>query len=87
MVYVLRYAREYYAGPDGGIDFPGDQNLPDYRDFAYFSYCLGMTYQVSDTTVKTRELRRMVLNHTLLSYLLGAVVVASTINLVVQLAS
>lgn len=86
MIYTLRYARQYYGGADGGIDFPGDDE-PDYHDFAYLAYCLGMTYQVSDTDIRSREIRRTVLGHTLLSYLLGAVVLASTINLVVQLAS
>ncbi|MDO5677784.1 MAG: DUF1345 domain-containing protein [Propionibacteriaceae bacterium] len=54
-------------------------------DFAYLTFCLGMTYQISDTSVRTRELRRAVLAHTLLSYFFGAVVLASTINLVVGL--
>lgn len=85
-LYTVHYARLYYAEPDSpGIDFNGDQ--PDYHDFAYLAFTLGMTYQVSDTALQTRPVRRAVLQHALLSYLLGAVVLACTINLVVQLAA
>lgn len=55
-------------------------------DFAYLAFTLGMTYQVSDTDLKTARLRRIVLFHTLLSYLFGTVIVAATINLVAGLA-
>lgn len=85
-LYAVHYARLYYAEPSKpGIDFNGDQ--PDYHDFAYLAFTLGMTYQVSDTALQTRPVRRAVLRHALLSYLLGAVVLACTINLVVQLAA
>ena len=79
-IYVLRYAGLYYGEPKGGIDFNGDE--PDYRDFAYFGFGLGMAYQVSDNAITSRAIRRTVLGHALLSYLLGAVVVAAAINLV-----
>ena len=86
VIYMLRYAALYYADPAvRPIDFGDDD--PDYQDFAYLAFTLGMTYQVSDTTLRTRAVRREVLRHSLLSYLFGAVVIASTINLVVQLAS
>lgn len=85
-VYTVHYGRLYYADPKhAAIDFSGDQ--PDYHDFAYLAFTLGMTYQVSDTTLQNRAVRRAALRHALLSYLLGAVVLACTINLVVQLAS
>lgn len=66
---------------EGGIDFdsPGS---PKYVDFLYFSYNLGMTYQVSDTNVSTTEIRAVALRHCLLSYVFGAGVLATTINLV-----
>ena len=88
LLHVVRYARLYYGGdgPPGGIDFNQDDD-PDYRDFAYLSFTLGMTYQVSDTAITDRTIRHMVLRHTLLSYLLGAVVLASTVNMVVSIAS
>lgn len=85
-VYLLRYAALYYTGRGGGIDF-NQQAPPDYRDFAYVAFTLGMTYQVSDTSITSSQIRRTVLRHTLLSYVFGSVVLATTINLVVQLAS
>jgi uncharacterized membrane protein len=83
-LYMLRYARLYYAPPQGGIDFNQDEP-PAYRDFAYIAFTLGMTYQVSDTALRNPTMRATVLRHTLLSYVLGAVVLAATINLVVGL--
>ncbi|MBW8762557.1 MAG: DUF1345 domain-containing protein [Microbacterium sp.] len=82
--YVLRYARMYHAEPDGGIDF-NQKEAPEYTDFVYFSINLGMTYQVSDTNVEANAIRRMVIAHTVLSYLFGTVILASIINLVVGL--
>lgn len=87
LTYMLRYARQYYGpAPQGNsIEFQGGE--PDYYDFAYLAFDLGMTYQVSDTNLKHRWVRRLVLQHTLLSYALGVGVVATAINLVVSLAS
>lgn len=85
VLFTVRYARLYYDG-DGGIDFNQDED-PDYQDFAYLSFTLGMTYQVSDTDITGKAIRRTVLRHTLLSYLLGAVILASTVNLVASIAS
>lgn len=83
-VFTLRYARLYYAGSDGGVDFkqPGP---PCLSDFAYMAFCVGMTFQVSDTDLKDPAFRRAVLRHALLSYLFGAVIIATTINLVAGL--
>jgi uncharacterized membrane protein len=85
-VYTLRYARHYLVNEPGCIDFNSD-DAPRLTDFAYLSFTLGMTYQVSDTALRTPEVRRIVLRHTLLSYVFGTVIVAATINLVVGLAS
>jgi uncharacterized membrane protein len=82
-VYLLRYARVYYAAPVGGIDFHGDH--PDYLDFAYLALTIGMTFQVSDTDLIARPVRRTAVHHALLSYLLGTVIVAITINVVAGL--
>lgn len=68
------------------IDFNSPE-APSYRDFLYFSYNLGMTYQVSDTAVRSSAVRQVVLRHCLLSYLFGTGIVATTINLVVQVAT
>jgi len=81
LMYAARYAHAYYDEPVGGIDFNCD-DPPPYRDFFYFSYNLGMTYQVSDTNVSSTALRAIVLRHCLLSYVFGTVVLAATINLV-----
>ena len=81
LMYATRYAHVYYAKPAGGIDFNSDI-LPAYKDFLYFSYNLGMTYQVSDTSVSSPTIRAIVLRHTLLSYVFGTSILATTVNLV-----
>jgi len=83
-VFTLRYARAYYAAPVGGIDFNED-DPPTYLDFAYLSMTIGMTFQVSDTNLTTKRIRRIALGHALLSYLFGAVIVALVINVVSSL--
>ncbi|GAA3048953.1 DUF1345 domain-containing protein [Streptomyces roseofulvus] len=81
LMYATRYAYLYYRPPEGGIDFnSGDR--PRYTDFLYFSYNLGMTYQVSDTNVSDTGIRAVVLRHCLLSYVFGASILATAINLV-----
>ena len=82
LTYAARYAYDYYAlTPGGGIDFNTD-DPPRYSDFLYFSFNLGMTYQVSDTNVSQSSIRAIVLRHCLLSYVFGASILATTINLV-----
>jgi uncharacterized membrane protein len=83
-VYMLRYAGFYYGDPIGGVDF-GDDNEPDYRDFAYLALTIGMTYQVSDTSLQTKAFRHIALRHALLSFVFGAVIVGVTINVVASL--
>ncbi|WP_432560635.1 DUF1345 domain-containing protein [Granulicoccus sp. GXG6511] len=83
--YVLRYAKHYWNEEPGSIEF-GGKDEPVMSDFAYLSFCLGMTYQVSDQTMQTAAVRKIVFFHTLLSYLFGTVVIASTINMIVGLA-
>jgi uncharacterized membrane protein len=85
-VYMLRYARLYYADPVGGIDFHSDE-LPEYRDFVYVALTIGMTFQVSDTDLNAKSVRHAAVQHALLSYLFGAVIVAIMINIVGSLAS
>jgi uncharacterized membrane protein len=85
-VYTLQYARLYYAGDPGGIDF-NQESPPRYADFAYLSLTLGMTFQVSDTDLRTSEMRATALRQALLSYLFGVVIVATTINLIASLSS
>jgi uncharacterized membrane protein len=82
--FTTRYARLYYTGIDGGIDFKSDEK-PKYSDFAYVAFTLGMTYQVSDTDLQSPVMRATALRHALVSYLFGAVIIAATINLVAGL--
>jgi uncharacterized membrane protein len=83
-VFSLRYARSYYSQPVGGIDFNED-DPPTYLDFAYLAMTIGMTFQVSDTNLTNKRIRRIALSHAMLSYLFGAVIVALVINVVSSL--
>lgn len=86
-VYTLRYARLYFTAPDPrspGIDFEGDP--PTYLDFAYIAFTVGMCYSVSDNGLNSRHMRLTVLSQALVSYLLGTVIIAITLNLVGGLA-
>ncbi|MFJ8578224.1 DUF1345 domain-containing protein [Micromonospora sp. NPDC093277] len=84
-VFMTRYARLYYGGKPGGVDFHQSEP-PCFTDFAYLAFTVGATFQVSDTDLGSTELRRTVLGHTLLSYLFGAVIVATVVNLLAGLA-
>jgi uncharacterized membrane protein len=83
-VFTLRYARAYYAAPVGGIDF-NEGDPPTYLDFAYLAATIGMTFQVSDTNLTSKRIRRIALGHALLSYLFGAVIIGLVINVVSSL--
>jgi uncharacterized membrane protein len=83
-VFTLRYAHLYWSAR-GGVDFNEDTE-PDYRDFAYLAFTIGMTYQVSDTDLTTKVMRRAALRHALMSYLFGTAIIAMTINVVASLA-
>ncbi|MEY9931215.1 putative membrane protein [Catenulispora sp. GP43] len=84
-VFTLKYARMYYQGTPGGIDF-NETEPPQYSDFAYLAFTIGMTFQVSDTDLQTKEIRRAALRHAWISFPLGAVIIATSINLVSGLA-
>ena len=83
-VFCLRYARLYYMGDNGGVDF-NERQAPDYADFAYVALTIGMTFQVSDTNLTNKTIRRTAVRHALLSYMFGAIFVAITINLIAGL--
>lgn len=85
-LFAVRYACLYYAGSAGGIDF-NDPHPPRYSDFAYLSFTIGMTFQVSDTNLQTTAIRATALRHALLSYLFGVGIIATMINLVAGLSS
>lgn len=85
--FSMRYAHLFYedsnqpsaAHKGSGLDFPGD-DAPDFIDFAYFSFVLGMTFQVSDVEISSRKIRRLSLLHSLIAFVFNTVIVALTIN-------
>jgi uncharacterized membrane protein len=80
LIFTLRYAHLYYSTGEGeGIDF-NDDPVPDYHDFAYVAFTIGMTFQVSDTDLTTKAMRRAALRHALVSYVFGVVIIAMGIN-------
>lgn len=85
-IFTLRYARLYYTEPVGGIDF-NEEGRPTYRDFAYVAFTIGMTFQVSDTTLGRTEIRATALRHAVTSFVFDAVIIAVTVNVVAGLSS
>lgn len=83
-LFGLAYARAYCSEPAGGIDF-NQEGPPRYSDFLYVAFTVGMSFAISDTNVRSSELRAAVLRHALLSYLFGSVIIASVVNLVAGL--
>lgn len=83
-LFTLRYAHLYYDSTggrvEGGLVFPGDEKEPDYLDFAYFAFVIGMTAQTADVSISARSLRRLALLHGLLSFGFNTAVVALAIN-------
>jgi uncharacterized membrane protein len=88
-VFAVHYAHDYYADlavtMAPGLLFPGESGDPDYWDFLYFSFVVGMTCQVSDVQVASQPWRRLVLAHGLVSFLYNTVVLALSINLLAGL--
>ncbi len=90
-LFAFHYAHDYYM-PDeknkskqvGGLEFPGNTQ-PDYIDFAYFSFVIGCTFQVSDVEISSRRIRRLAFLHQIISFFLNTFVVALSINLVASL--
>jgi uncharacterized membrane protein len=81
--FTLMYSRLYYTPPSGGIDF--EDGEPDFRDFAYTAFTIGMTYQVSDTAVSQKRIRHVVVRHAFLSFIFGTTIIAVAINAVANL--
>ncbi len=90
-MFTMSYAHMYYTNtpqPDdpkdaviGGLQFPEETN-PDYLDFVYFSFVIGMTFQVSDVEISSRSIRRLALLHALISFAFNTAIVALSINVV-----
>jgi uncharacterized membrane protein len=87
-VFTLKYAQLFYGAKarGTGINFNED-DPPDYRDFAYLAMTIGMTFQVSDTDLGSKPIRRAALRHALISWLFGAVIVGLTINILASILS
>jgi uncharacterized membrane protein len=84
-VYTIRYAVLYYTEPVGGIDFNQDDK-PTFADFAYLAFTIAVTYGVTDTVLRNRPLRTSVLQHAMVSYLFGTVILAVTVQVIGSLA-
>lgn len=86
-IFTFHYAHRYYHEeklnePDGpGLQFPGGLD-PDYFDFLYYAHVVGMTSQVSDVQVTSREMRRLTLVHGVLSFGFNMLILALSINVV-----
>lgn len=78
--FAFHYAHRYYGGEHHGLSFPGNED-PDYLDFCYFSFVIGMTSQVSDVAISSRPMRRLVLLHSILSFIFNTLILALSINL------
>lgn len=85
-LFTLRYAVVYFKNGENGVDF-NQKASPRYSDFAYLAFTIGMTFQVSDTDLTSHQMRTTAIRHALLSYLFGAVILATTVNFIVSLSS
>lgn len=80
-IFALHYAHDYYgSGRKGGLAFPEDKQ-PDYWDFVYFSFVIGMTFQVSDVAVTEKKIRRLVVAHGMVAFFFSTAIIAMTVNL------
>ena len=82
-IFAFHYAHIYYRGPGihgHGLKFPGEEE-PDYWDFVYFSFVIGMTFQVSDVQITRKELRRLVISHATVSFLFNVAILTLTVNI------
>ena len=83
-MFALHYAHEFYdedGGKGGGLNFPGELQEPDYWDFVYFSFVIGMTSQVSDVSITCRPIRHTVSAHGIISFVFNAALLALTVNI------
>ena len=92
-IFTMHYARGYYQNRSkqdgtylqaGGLDFPGDEE-PDYKDFLYFSFGIGMTCQVADVQITSRSTRYLVLFHSVLSFFFNTTILAMSVNIIAGL--
>ncbi len=82
-IFALHYAHEFYGDSGSknvGLDFPGNID-PDYWDFVYFAFVIGMTFQVSDVEINSRAIRRVVLAHSMIAFFFNVIVIALSVNI------
>ena len=83
-IFALHYAHEFYGdrgGKGSGLDFPGTRE-PDYWDFVYFAFVIGMTFQVSDVQISGRQIRRVALAHAVIAFFFNVIIIALSVNVV-----
>jgi uncharacterized membrane protein len=84
VIFAFHYAHEFYGqakgGRKGGLEFPGDDQ-PEYGDFVYFSFVIGMTFQVSDVQVTSKSIRRLVVGHGAVSFFYNVAILALMVNI------
>jgi uncharacterized membrane protein len=83
VVFAFHYAHEFYRAPrdpGAGLVFPQEER-PDYWDFVYFSFVIGMTFQVSDVQVTSKALRRLVVAHGIVAFFFNVAILALTVNI------
>ena len=93
-IFTFRYAHLFYTcrreekniekEDEGGLQFPNEDS-PDYLDFAYFSFVIGMTFQVSDVAITSRQIRHLVLFHGLISFMYNTVILALSVSIIAGL--
>ena len=92
-IFTMHYARAFYKNRSKqhgsylqaeGFDFPGDEE-PDYKDFLYFSFGIGMTCQVADVQITSRSTRYLVLFHSVLSFFFNTAILAMSVNIIAGL--
>jgi uncharacterized membrane protein len=84
IMFAIHYAHEFYdenGGKGGGLMFPGNPPEPDYWDFVYFSFVIGMTSQVSDVAITCRPIRHTVSAHGIISFIFNVALLALTVNI------
>lgn len=85
-IFALHYAHEFYGdsgSKHSGLDFPGTVD-PDYWDFVYFAFVIGMTFQVSDVQIDSRAIRRVALAHAVIAFFFNVIVIALSVNIVAR---
>ncbi len=86
VLFTFHYAHVWYLpgqkGDCGGLEFPGGDKTPEYWDFAYYAFVLGMTFQVADVNITSQRMRKLALMHGFMAFIFNIVVVALSVGLI-----